>query len=119
MKLEPPLEYLIKTCETYCVAECCGLDAYNFSPIHIASYLNDSRDAAASKNQIETLLKQLADIKEKYGKANKVEVEQMNQTFSGKLLIELMDEISTNIPVALDLIEQSEARRAPRTNAPS
>ncbi len=34
-----PLLNLIKACETICVAGCCGLSAFDFSPIHMASYL--------------------------------------------------------------------------------
>jgi hypothetical protein len=30
---------MLKACETICVAGCCGLGAFDFSPIHIASYL--------------------------------------------------------------------------------
>ncbi len=34
-----PLWNMMKACETICVAGCCGLCAFDFSPIHIASYL--------------------------------------------------------------------------------
>jgi hypothetical protein len=33
------LKDLIRHCETVCDAGCCGMDAYNFAPLHIASYL--------------------------------------------------------------------------------
>ena len=44
------IEYLISSCEIWCVKDCCGLDAFNFSPVHIASYLL-SIDYSTSKIQ--------------------------------------------------------------------
>ena len=34
------LMHLINYCEKQCVAECCGMDAFDFSPLHVASYLS-------------------------------------------------------------------------------
>jgi hypothetical protein len=34
------LQYLVKYCEKICLAECCGIDAFDFSPLHVASYLS-------------------------------------------------------------------------------
>lgn len=31
---------LVRYCEKNCVAECCGIDAFDFSPLHIASFLS-------------------------------------------------------------------------------
>jgi hypothetical protein len=39
LELPGGLEPLVKYCETLCEAECCGVDAFDFSPVHIASYL--------------------------------------------------------------------------------
>jgi hypothetical protein len=38
MKLEQPLAGLFARCQTLCVAQCCGIDAYDLSLIHIASF---------------------------------------------------------------------------------
>ena len=51
------LGYLINSCEKNCVAECCGLDAFDFSPLHIASYVTAhtgdiSEKELASWNQV-------------------------------------------------------------------
>ena len=63
------------------------------------------------KNEIVTLLSQLSDIKTDYGKAEKVTVEEMNQIFTGNQITELVEEITANIPIALELITQSETCR--------
>ena len=40
IELPERLRYLVKYCEKACVAECCGIDAFDFSPLHIASYIS-------------------------------------------------------------------------------
>lgn len=39
INLDCPLLGLIKHCETLCEAACCGVDAFDFSSIHFASFL--------------------------------------------------------------------------------
>jgi len=39
INLPEQLKYLVKHCETNCVAGCCGMDAFDFSPLQIASFL--------------------------------------------------------------------------------
>ena len=39
LDLPDALSWLAKRCETVCVAECCGLRAFDFAPLHIASWL--------------------------------------------------------------------------------
>jgi hypothetical protein len=34
------LANLITACETFCVHDCCGIDAFHFSPLHIASHMS-------------------------------------------------------------------------------
>jgi Family of unknown function (DUF6331) len=43
-ELEIPerLNHLIQYCEKLCVAQCCGIDAFDFSPLHIASFVSGS-----------------------------------------------------------------------------
>ncbi len=36
------LKYLVQYCEKNCVADCCGIDAFDFSPLHIASFISAS-----------------------------------------------------------------------------
>ncbi len=40
MKLGARLKALVEACENMCVAECCGIGAFDFSPLHITSHLS-------------------------------------------------------------------------------
>jgi hypothetical protein len=40
ISLPPKLQLLVDYCQRSCVAECCGVDAFDFSPLHVASYLS-------------------------------------------------------------------------------
>jgi len=37
---QPRLRGLLDACQKTCVSDCCGIDAYDFSPLHVASYLS-------------------------------------------------------------------------------
>jgi hypothetical protein len=58
-----PLAQLCKECERICTSECCGIDAFDFSPINIATYLTThhgyirEEDVIALKKQIDELHK--------------------------------------------------------------
>ncbi len=110
MKLESPLSNLIERCQTVCVPECCGVQAYDFSPIHIASYLIMWK-GAPDENEVEKLLSQLATLKIR-ARRNGLTIDEMNQIFTADKINELVEEITTNMGVALDLIKQTDALRA-------
>ena len=114
MKIEPPLANLITRCQTICVAECCGLDAYDFSPIQIASYLTMYR-GKVDYSEVEKLGSQLGALRANYGvggaSGSGVTVEEMNQIFSAEEIEGLAREMLANLDVALSLIEESETRR--------
>jgi hypothetical protein len=114
MKLEPPLSNLVSRCQTICVSECCGVEAYDFSPIQIASFLTLWR-GLPDANEVETIRSQLTTLEKRAG-SNGLTIEEMNQTFTTKQVHELVGEITANIEVALDLIKQSEALRMRRAS---
>ena len=39
-KLPEMLAGLVDYCEKTCLAACCGIDAFDFSPLHVASYIS-------------------------------------------------------------------------------
>jgi hypothetical protein len=86
------------------------MDAYDFSPIQIASYLSMWSGVPSDKD-IEILLNQLADLKTKYEDAKEITVEEMNHIFDEAGLSIFIEEITANIHVARDLIARSEALR--------
>ena len=118
MKLEDPLLDLISRCQTICVAECCGIDAYDFSPVHIASYLLMWEGKPNESNLIK-LRAQLEALKSNYGSkgasSNGVTIDDMNQRFSGIEIDNLVDEITENMEIALQICEKAEAERFPST----
>jgi len=112
MKLEPPLANLIARCQTICVAECCGVDAYDFSPIQIASYLTMYR-GKPDASEVRTLRGQIEAHRANCGVASGrgATIEEMNQRFTAEEIERLTDELLANLEVALNLIEISERRR--------
>lgn len=114
MKLDPPLSNLVARCQTICAAECCGLSAYDFSPIQIASYLTMMR-GVADKKEVRAIEDQLSSLSANYGVhgagGQGVTIEEMNQVFSGSDLDCWVAEIRANLTVALTLAAESEARR--------
>ncbi|MEZ6142313.1 MAG: DUF6331 family protein [Zavarzinella sp.] len=108
MKLEHPLSGLFARCQTICVAECCGIDAYDFSPIHIASFLLLYR-GEPDPADVRLVRSQLAALKVNYGSngasAAGVTLDEVNQVFTGVEVDALVDEISANLDKALTLIE--------------
>jgi hypothetical protein len=107
MKLEPPLSNLVARCQTLCAAECCGRDAYDFSPIQIASYLMMWRNAV-STTEVDTLKIQLTNLKANYGNqgasSRGITIEEMNQVFSATEIELLVREIEWNLSIAIKLI---------------
>lgn len=114
MKLDQPLANLLNRCQTICVAECCGIHAYDFSPIHVASYLLMFR-GLVDPSEVKQLRVQLAALKANYGtkgaSARGVTLDEMNQDFTAEEIDSLVNEIETNLEVALKLVEDSESKR--------
>src|SRR5690348_12303462 len=114
MKIEPPLANLIARCQTMCVAECCGVDAYDFSPIQIASYLTMYR-GKPDVSEVRTLRGQIDALRVNYGlvstSGSGVAIEEMNQGFTAEQIEAMARELLANLEVALSLIEKSEELR--------
>jgi hypothetical protein len=54
LTISPPLSDLLTSCETECVADCCGLDAFDFAPEQIGRWIRSAgRDlATGARKQI-------------------------------------------------------------------
>lgn len=114
MKLEDPLLNVVSRCQTICVAECCGINAYDFSPIHIASSLL-MWEGKPSSERVTKLRGQLDALKANYGNAAAsspgVTIEDMNHSFSPAEVEALVDEIAANLDLAIQLCEHAETTR--------
>ena len=115
MKIESPLSNLISRCQTICVPECCGVDAYDFSPIHIASYLSMYRGGSPDMQEIAEILCQLNSLETNYGCKGAsgigATIDEMNQIFTGEQIDNLVKEIKTNLDAAILLLTKSEEIR--------
>jgi hypothetical protein len=107
MKLEPPLADLIARCQTICVAECCGVDAYDFSPVQIASYLTMYR-GKPDVSEVRALRGQIGALRANYGLAGAnghgATCDETNQGFTADQIERLTDELLANLEIALSLI---------------
>jgi len=58
--LEPGknLARLFQGCETFCDRDCCGLDAFDFSPLRVAAHLSHYSGAIAERD-VRTLIEEL------------------------------------------------------------
>ena len=105
------IEYLIKCCEVYCVKDCCGLNAFDFSPVHIASYLLDSGYSTSDIKKLKKSLSRFIETNITSIKDNLVYINVISDSLNKKELNNLQNEISTNIDLALKIIEVSEKDR--------
>ncbi|QEG20195.1 DUF6331 family protein [Mariniblastus fucicola] len=111
MPLPSPLSDLVSYCEKLCVKECCGIEAFDFSPVHIASWLHQSRGEPTDKT-VGLLNDQLEDLRIRFGTGSSEEgyesdENEMNQFFSTAQVDQLADQIETNLKHALELNQQS------------
>jgi Family of unknown function (DUF6331) len=120
MKFDPPMSLLVKRCETLCVAACCGIEAYDFSPIHIASFVIGS-SGAPEEQQVAALRDQLRDIHDiahtLIARGASEAVDDLNHNFTGAELLDWHKSISANLDIALELIAVTEARRVDAVGA--
>ncbi len=123
MALPSPLSNLISSCEKLCVKECCGIEAFDFSPVHIASWLHASRGEPA-ESTIDQISEQLDDLRIRYGSGSSTEgyesdENEMNQVFSPEQVDQLVNQVSTNLKHAIELNQQSNAVEWKPEGAPS
>ncbi len=61
LTLGSSLQRVVRGCETVCVAACCGLDAFDFHPIHVASTVLACSDPGPVK-MLERIAQDLRDL---------------------------------------------------------
>ena len=118
MRFEPPLSNLFSRCMTLCVAECCGIDAFDFSPIHVASYLL-MYTGAPNPGDVEQIRAQLESLTTNYGSdglcGRGATLDDLNQVFSGAEIDSLAAQLRSALEAALILIDELEQRSSPPT----
>ncbi|RWR09174.1 DUF6331 family protein [Paenirhodobacter populi] len=105
--LDYPLLGLIKHCETLCEAACCGVDAFDFSPIHIASSLIRYTGKIESE-EVDKVLSQLRNLDVEAERLTRdggtTSIEVMNQVFNGPALFALSATIRDSLTKAVQLV---------------
>ena len=121
MKLEYPLSGLVARCMTVCLPECCGRGAFDFSPLHIASFLVNSRDEP-DLGDVARLREQLGSLRANHGHlaghTSGVDLDEMGNCFTPGEVDDLVWEISENLEIALALIRECKRLRAAQSENP-
>jgi hypothetical protein len=121
VSLEIPnmLSLLIEQCETRCVAQCCGLEAFNFSPLNIAFFftVNELKPECISKENVIRVKKELKNLQknsltlteDKHGDIGFLKA--IKRPISRQQLKYLCEEIEHNIDVARNLVLDMQTKR--------
>lgn len=100
----------LQTCETLCVAGCCGLDAYNFSPLNIAFYLELGRVKMTVEENVQHIVDDISLVIDEARKHTPNErgevafIPEMNATFTWVELTALMDMLKNNLSLASQVV---------------
>lgn len=107
MNLEHPLASLINHCQTICVSECCGIDAYDFSPIHVASFLILWR-GDIDPTELSKLREQIHSLRDNFGQngclGSGVSIKKMNHSMTGAEVDAFASQLLAAIESALEII---------------
>lgn len=111
LQLGPRLRSLTGRCETLCVAGCCGLEAFDFHPVHLASGLLCFQDAprpevlAQVEHELQDLEQRIQDLPpDEYGDV--CLIESLNTSFSLESWREWAAALRQHIQAAVDLLDR-------------
>lgn len=116
LTLPSRLQALVDACEKSCVAECCGIDAYDFSPLHIASHMSafsgaiSESDIADIESEIDCMCSEAAQLRpDPSGLV--CSLSGMNQYFTRDSLESFAIELKRGIRLAPTVLEFAEKLR--------
>lgn len=110
LQLGPRLRSLTGRCETLCVAACCGLEAFDFHPIHLASGLLCWQDGPRSEALAE-VEQELLDLKQRMQDLPPDEfgdvcyIESLNTSFSPETFRDWAAEFRDKLQSAVGLLD--------------
>jgi hypothetical protein len=106
------LEALAKYCATMCEIECCGLDACDFSPVHIASYCLSRNVRYPSRVAME-IIEQAKTLKSNYGSngasARGITIAEINERMTGRRVDILADTLVRQAALAKAILDTDQA----------
>ncbi len=118
LKIPERLQYLIKFCEKGCVADCCGICAFDFTPVHVASFLStytgiirdpDINEWNAEIAKFESNFNALRT----HGDGLVCVVPSMNQRFTAEAVRALLTELRSCVASSKQVFELSERLSEP------
>lgn len=106
------LENLIDSCETRCMVDCCGLDAFNFSPLNIAHFftLKDLKLEIETEEDMNMVKLELNDILSNIDRSSERKNDEigifapLQRPITNLELLNTCEEIMYNLGVARELI---------------
>jgi len=109
LKLGARTQDLVDACQVVCVPDCCGLDAYDFSPIYVSAHLSKwtgdilQDDITAIEDELQQLI--TASMEFEAGEHGFIcSIEGLNQNFTEESLREFCDEVSLGMRLAEDVL---------------
>lgn len=113
LSLSARLQALVGACQKVCVAECCGVEAFDFSPLHVASFLSafigrvDDDEAAVLQRELDTLLEQVSNLRpDENGLVCSIAA--MNQCFTSEAFRDAVRKLKRSIAAAPEMVELSD-----------
>ncbi len=112
IKFPGRLESLVAACGTLCVPQCCGMEAFDFSPIHAASHLARYTGSVAASD-VNAITKELDSVLETAARNQQpgmvFSIESMNQILTLSELEELIARIKRSVHLAIDVHRYAES----------
>jgi len=115
LHLSPRLQALLIACQKACVAECCGVEAFDFSPLHVASFLS-AFTGRVNADETATLQRELDVLAEQASHENGLlcSISGLNQLFTLEELHGLVRELKRSIAASPQMVELSDRLREDR-----
>jgi len=116
LPLSARLQALVAACQKTCVAECCGAEAFDFSPLHVASFLSaftgiiDAEDVAALQRELDALIQRVSSLNSD-DDGLVCSISAMNQCFRLEAFRSVMGELKHSIAAAPEMVELSNRLR--------
>ncbi len=102
--------YLVNACQVVCVPDCCGIGAYDFSPLYTAAYLTrftgvvSKEDVQAISDELGAMLAE-AEFLSPNSDGFVCSIAGMNQYFTAESLRQFVDDINHSMVLAPKLVE--------------
>jgi hypothetical protein len=114
LKIPERLQLLIKFCEKGCVADCCGICAFDFTAVHVASFISTHtgiiRDSDVKEWNVEIdKLESNFNALRTHGDGLVCVVPSMNQFFTADAVRALLSELRSCVASSKQVFELSES----------